>query len=471
MGVLVVDDRGRIISLNRRFISMWGIPAAVIKRRSDDEALGSVLNKLVDPRRFLARVKHLYRHRSRRSSDRILLKDGRVFGRESMPVFDAKRAYLGRVWYFLDVTERTRSAEMIAASENKYRGLFVGLRQAIFVIDPTSGRITDANPAAELLYGYTLEELRRLRFTDLSSEPRKARGAAKGMPARGKADIAPRFHKKKNGAMFPVDVTASVFQANAKNMVLGIVEDITGRLKAQEAVDLKHEAALTRRFIANISHELRTPTTAIMGFAETLINGALDRPRERGDFVRIIHRHAAHLNELIENLLDLACFDERKARPQPRKIDLGRFLSDHAATQASLIRKRGIRLRLDVSASVFILMDESQLRRVVANLMGNAVKYTPSGKHITVSMRAAKGRAVITVTDTGIGISRKDLPLIFNRFYRADTAVSRRIKGTGLGLSLVKEIVKAHGGSIKVESSEGLGSAFSVALPLMARQG
>lgn len=469
-GILVVNQRGRIVSFNQQFVSMWGIPDAVIKRKSDDEALAGVLGKLVDPQGFIARVRHLYRNRSERSSEEITLKDGRIFARHSAPIFSGSRNYYGRVWYFRDVTELKRAAAKLSASEEKYHKLFSSAAHAILLIDAKTRKVIDANMAARKLYGYTLQEFMRLDFHQLSAKREKTGGGMRQASPKSRAKISVRYHKRKNGVKFPVEITSGAFRAGGRKMIIEMVTDLSDRLRAQEVAELRQKIGFARDFIANASHELRSPTAVILAFSETLLGGASKRSQRRDKFVQTIHRHAVHLHRLLDDLLDMARLDSGKSQAHPKRIPLTRYLGDFLRQQAPGIRRKGIRIRIDLRKSVFISMDETQLRRVISNLLDNAVKYTSPRGLITVSLRASLGRAVIAFTDSGIGISKKDLPLIFNRFHRADTAFSHKIKGTGLGLSLVKEIVTAQGGSIWAESSEGRGSTFYVALPFQMHE-
>jgi two-component system phosphate regulon sensor histidine kinase PhoR len=242
---------------------------------------------------------------------------------------------------------------------------------------------------------------------------------------------------------------------------------------ASGAVLVLHEISELRRlervrqdFVANVSHEFRTPLTAIQGFSETLLSGALEDPANRRRFVEIIRDHAARLARLTEDLLELSRIEagELKLEFQPVSV---RQLVDSCVETASL--KAGTKqLGLDVAVPEglpAVRGDANRLQEVLQNLLDNAVQYTPSGGKIEVAAANSNGQIVFTVTDTGIGIPQAEQSRIFERFYRVDAARSREAGGTGLGLSIARHIVEAHGGRIWVESTVGEGSRFHFSIP------
>lgn len=464
-GILVVDQHGRILSFNSKFLSMWRVSRADIEGKSTEEALATVIDQVADPRAFVARIRYIFRHRRESSRDELVLKDGRFFERHSAPIFGGD-VYYGRVWYFRDVTERKHQQVELAASVQKYQGIFSKTEQPIVIIDAKTRRVVDANRAALRLYGYSLREFMTRGLADMSAEPDMSRISFSRVVAGESIKVPLRYHKKKNGTKFPAEITSSAFDAGGRTMVIGMVTDLSDRLRAEEAVILRQKAAISQRFIANVSHELRTPTTIVLGYSETLL-------RSRGltgktlRYVRTIYQGALQLRQLIDHLLDLAQLESGKVLARPRKIDLRRFIEDLVKSRSADVHQKGLRLQTRLSSIPPVWMDENHLRRMLFNLLENAIKYTPAGGRIEISLSSSVERAVIAVKDTGIGISKRDLPFIFNRFHRAKTAVRHGIKGTGLGLALVKEIVTAQGGSLWVKSAEGKGSAFYIALPVL----
>jgi len=222
-----------------------------------------------------------------------------------------------------------------------------------------------------------------------------------------------------------------------------------------------------RDFVANVSHEFRTPLTAIQGFAETLLAGAMNDPQNRERFLGIIVEHSRRLARLTEDLLMLSKMDADRLELEKRRIPVGPFVESCIETSTPRARERDLTLLVNLAAHVpDIAGDRRRLTEVLQNLLDNAVQYTPAGGQIMVSAGPKNGEVIFTVSDTGIGIPQADQPRIFERFYRVDVARSREVGGTGLGLSIAKHLVEVHGGRIWVESEVGRGSQFHFSVPV-----
>jgi two-component system phosphate regulon sensor histidine kinase PhoR len=254
--------------------------------------------------------------------------------------------------------------------------------------------------------------------------------------------------------------------------VKALEEGATG--KPSGAVVVLHDVTELRRlervrqdFVANVSHEFKTPLTAIQGFAETLLAGALDDPNNNRRFLEIIRDHATRLARLTDDLLKLARIEVGKLEVEFSPLGLTELIEGCA--EVTLLKANRKQITLDIRTTPGLSPvrgDASLLREVLQNLLDNAIQYTPPGGRIQVSAAAGAREAVITVADTGIGIPLADQERIFERFYRVDAARSREAGGTGLGLSIAKHIVEAHGGRLWVESAVGHGSKFSFSIPL-----
>ncbi len=245
--------------------------------------------------------------------------------------------------------------------------------------------------------------------------------------------------------------------------------------KPSGAVVVLHDVTELRRlervrqdFVANVSHEFKTPLTAIQGFAETLLAGALEDPRNNRRFLEIIRDHAARLASLTNDLLKLARIEAGKLEVELVPVGLLELIERCAETTLLKSSRKQIAFEVDVPPGLpAVRGDAGLLREVLQNLLDNAVQYTPAGGRIKVSATAGVREASVTVEDTGIGIPLADQERIFERFYRVDEGRSRDVGGTGLGLSIAKHIVEAHGGRLWVESEVGHGSKFSFSLSLV----
>lgn len=240
-----------------------------------------------------------------------------------------------------------------------------------------------------------------------------------------------------------------------------------------DVTDMQRLESVRRDFVANVSHELKTPVASIKGFVETLLDGALDDPANARRFLEIVGRQADRLASIIEDLLALSRIEQREGAGN-LPLEATRIADVFSAVIADCGPRADARsIRLDVACSEGIEADVNPplLEQAVINLVDNAIKYSDPGRTVWLTAEslpaATTGEVVIQVRDEGSGIEPEHLPRLFERFYRVDKARSRTLGGTGLGLAIVKHIVQAHGGTVAVESTPGVGSAFAIRLPRM----
>jgi len=239
--------------------------------------------------------------------------------------------------------------------------------------------------------------------------------------------------------------------------VVLVFNDIT-RLKKLESI--------RRDFVANVSHELKTPITAITGSVETLLRGTPDRPDDNRRFLEMIARHSNRLSNLVDDLLSLARLESEVERAE-MKLTRGRLVEE---LQASIqgCEEKGRRRRVDIACScdpnLEVNVNQLQLEQAITNLIDNAIRYSEEDSRVSVKAVATDEEIIISVEDSGIGIASEHLPRLFERFYRVDKARSHETGGTGLGLAIVKHIASAHGGRVSVDSSPGRGSVFRIHL-------
>jgi two-component system phosphate regulon sensor histidine kinase PhoR len=217
--------------------------------------------------------------------------------------------------------------------------------------------------------------------------------------------------------------------------------------------------------VANVSHELRTPLAAIRGYAETLLDGALEDLENNRRFVEIILAQATRLSNIAADLLSLSELESTAIIAAPQPVSIRAAIESALRTVESAARVQGVRLLCEKLDDLKVVGYELRLEQVFVNLLDNAVKFNRPNGEVQVEMRRDNGRVRILIGDTGIGIPSEDLPRIFERFYRADKARSRAMGGTGLGLSIVKHAVEQMGGTIQVHSRLGEGSEFTIELP------
>lgn len=240
----------------------------------------------------------------------------------------------------------------------------------------------------------------------------------------------------------------------------------------QEITEIRRLERMRSEFVANVSHELKTPVAAVKGFAETLLGGGVTDEKTARSFMQIIYDENERLNRLIGDILELSKIESKRVQLDCSPVHLIEFFDSVLGTISKVAEKKNITLSANVPEELFIEGDEDKLRQIFMNLLSNAINYTQEGGSVNVSVvnkQKTDGTEsiVFTVKDTGMGIPRKDLPRIFERFYRVDKARSRSSGGTGLGLSIVKHLVDLHHGVISVESELGIGSSFILELPLL----
>jgi two-component system, OmpR family, phosphate regulon sensor histidine kinase PhoR len=221
---------------------------------------------------------------------------------------------------------------------------------------------------------------------------------------------------------------------------------------------------LRRDFVANASHELKTPVAAVRVLAETLLTALPDDPEAGRRFAERIAREAERLDVLVRDLLDLSRVERGTLDVEP--VDLVGLAKEVVGGYGDLAEERRIRLHSELRPQVSMRGDRAQLGLLLSNLLDNALRYTPAKGTVCVRLDATESRAVIQVSDTGQGIPARELSRVFERFYRVDKARARQTGGTGLGLAIVRHVAEAHGGTVGVDSELGRGSTFTVSLPV-----
>lgn len=254
------------------------------------------------------------------------------------------------------------------------------------------------------------------------------------------------------------EVQAAPLSMGTRRGALAILHDIT---------DLERLERIRKDFVANVSHELRTPLTAIRGYAETLLDGALEDEENNRKFLEVIRAHAIRLNNISSDLLVLSDLESGRPTAEPEPVPVRAALDAAVRTLESEAHVRGVRLNVGDLGSSRVMGHRIRLEQAFVNLIDNAVKFNRTGGEVRIETALTEdGHVQITISDTGIGIPSEDLPRIFERFYRVDKARSREVGGTGLGLSIVKHVIERMNGTITVESQLGKGSRFTVLLPL-----
>jgi len=345
----------------------------------------------------------------------------------------------------------------LESESGRMQAILDSMIEGVIAVD-TDMRILAANPAAEKIFGAALSHAKERLFLEVIQNTDIAELITEAQ--RNKTNVSRELN-----LLFPsqriLQVNASLIsQADRAGGCLLVIHDITEMRKLE---------LVRRDFVANVSHELKTPLTSIKGFIETLLEGALDDKENSRHFLEIIQGHAERLNSLINDLLDLASIESKQVALKKEVFALDKLVEEVVRGFKSHLRKKGIEVHNKVLLQATVIADRDKIEQVLTNLIDNAIKFNRDKGSVEISSEELGQDIKITVEDTGVGIPPSDIPRIFERFYRVDKARSREMGGTGLGLSIVKHIVELHGGSVGVESIEGLGSKFWFTIPMEAR--
>ncbi|MEI5672666.1 MULTISPECIES: sensor histidine kinase [unclassified Nocardioides] len=378
------------------------------------------------------------------------------------------------------------TARDAAAERDRMRNVVDGTQGVAIIGTDDLGRITLFNPGAERLLGYSREEVLGLPTRMFHSEESIARKAdelgvdpdhasvARAIMDRDLVATAMGFLRK-DGEERSHAMTLSQI-ADERGHVIGYVstsEDVTERLHTQNALEeavqrLREVDAVKDAFVSSVSHELRTPITSILGYLEMLEDGSYGdlSPLQR-DAVRRVSSNSDRLLGLIDDLLTLSRVQDSGLSGE-RAFDLRSVVEAGYAVVLPVLKSRRLQMGLDLPEEpVPFLGDRDLMERVVVNLVGNAVKFTPDGGRVAVGLAVLGDFAQLDVADTGIGIPVSEQPKLFTRFFRSELAQKNAIQGSGLGLSIVRGIVEKHGGSVAVTSEAGEGTTFHVRLPVV----
>ena len=352
-----------------------------------------------------------------------------------------------------------RTAEVVRQQE-RLKAIVEGAGEAI-IFTGVSGRIEFTNPAWERLTGHAFDAIKGKRANVLLGQNREVYRGILATIIAGSVWEGELHARRPDGSEYDVAVTAAPVHDAAGRLVnvVGILRDVSA---------LKEVERMRGKFVTNISHELRTPITSLKLFYSLLRAGPNER---RDEYLDTMSGELSRLERLIEDLLDISRLDQGVLSMRPQALDLNQVVFEVQRAHLLRAEERGLKLETDLYDGLPpIHGDRERLMQVLVNLLTNAINYTNPGDQIGVRTWLASENetpiAALTVWDSGIGIAPEDLPFIFNRFFRAETAKVEGVPGTGLGLSIVKEIVEMHGGRITVESAPSQGTTFTIYLPI-----
>ncbi len=360
-----------------------------------------------------------------------------------------------------EIVERKQAEDELRRSEERFKIMFDYAPDS-YVLTDQEGVLIDGNRASEELLGFTKDDALGKNLIDLGVIPedqieKTMENLLKTIEGQSTGPDEVELINK-NGEKVIIETRTFPVTIDGKDMMLATGRDITKQKQVENAKN---------NLLSNISHELRTPLTSIEGYTKFMLSGKLGEvPEKHKKCLDVIDEESGRLKILIDNFLDLMTIDAEGLRMKLRQIAVPDVIESLVSTLNLELEMKGISFSTDIRPDTgFIWGDENRLHQLFSNLLSNAIKFTPQGGSIEVRSREEDSGIIIEVEDTGVGISAKELPYVFSRFYQVDGSPSRKYGGVGLGLAICNEIVEAHGGHMEVESEPGKGSIFRVELP------
>jgi PAS domain S-box-containing protein len=369
--------------------------------------------------------------------------------------------------------ERKQAEAVLRASEARYRTLVDTSPNGITLTD-LEGKLMLCNQQTALLHGYdSPEAMLGINVYELVAPDDRQLAALNTQKTlkEGRVINIEYTLLRKDGSHFPAEISSALLRdgGDAPTGFVGITRDITQRMQVIEA-----ERRLTKsreQFIASVSHELRTPLFSLMGYLDLLRNGKVDDYDVQKEFLTRASKDANRLLDMVNELVDFSLLESERLALNWEKVDLSVVILEILHSFREQADARSISLKwVQMDPSLIAEADPSRMRRVLENIIENAVKFSEKGGEILITGESMNGNVTINVIDRGCGISEEDCSRIFEKYYQVSSTHSENVYGLGLGLYIAKQIIEAHGGSISVKSQLGAGSTFTVTIPVMKRK-
>lgn len=476
-GILVEDESHHIVFVNQLYCDQFklGVSAESLIGTDCSQASHQVKHLLKNPDEFVKGVRKLLADRQVTMGDVLFMTNGSILQRDYIPIITEGKN-MGHLWKYRDVTTEKLAAENLKRSEEKYRGIIENMELGLLEVD-TEGNIVKANKSFCEMTNYTeveivgqnaIEVLLPPEFYPVIKQQDKER-------LEGKAGIYEMQLFKKDGSRIWVMVSGAPIYDQWGEVVgtIGIHYDITrqrqlqqllfeARLQAEEAQEAEKD------FLANMSHEIRTPLNAVIGMAHLLHDTTLTA--QQNEFLHALKSAADILQSLISDVLDIAKIKSGKMEVNPREFNVLELVKGILNIFENKIAGKPVKVYSDIDPDLKTLLvgDDLMLKQILLNLLGNAEKFTQEG-YIGITLYVIhknKDRWTLRfeVSDTGFGIPKDKIDLIFQSFRQMDNDIKQKFGGTGLGLAIVKDLIELQNGSIWVNSEEGVGTIFSFEL-------
>ncbi len=369
-------------------------------------------------------------------------------------------------------------SDMALAEREFYRGLFNAATDMIIVIDTVKRTVVETNQATRDALGYDDTALRGLLCLSLFSTDDTEEVCAHITHPEENGTLLQATLRAQDGKQLPVEISIVHYTLHEQPLCVAICRDVAERraferdlIEAREAAERSNH--LKSIFLASMSHELRTPMNAILGFSELLCEELIDAPQHR--MAEIINTSGHRLLETLNSILDLSLIESDRMEVIPELVSINALTEEVCLLFKPLAKRKGLRIEcMAEETDLQLWTDPRLLRQTVNNLVSNAIKFTTQGYvHVLTRLEILEDRphVRIEVIDTGIGINQENLSLIFEEFRQVSEGYGRRFDGSGLGLAITQKFTELLGGSIRVESTPGKGSRFTILLPYLPAEG
>jgi two-component system sensor histidine kinase VicK len=367
---------------------------------------------------------------------------------------DDEIGHLAEMFNYLREKLKTTLSE-ISSEKSKLETILNYMADGLIAVDNT-GRIIHANPSAMKMLNLSYDKIQHQYYDDIIGKLNKKLTIAyikeNNLDWMGSGIIG------LNGSIFHASYAPFKDEKEKKAGIVMVLQDITERQKLDN---------MRKEFVANVSHELKTPLTSIKSYTETLLEGALEDRELLENFLKVINSEVDRMTRLVRDLLQLSSLDYKKTQWNKQECDLVKVIENLLLKVSMTAKSKHQRISFFTKEENMIgYMDCDKIEQVILNIFSNAIKYTPEKGEIKIILNREKNDGMIYIQDNGIGIPAEDVPRLFERFYRVDKARSRELGGTGLGLSIAKQIIEAHQGTITIQSQHGVGTEVIIKIPL-----
>ncbi len=475
-GVLVVTADDRVEFVNTEFCVLFGLNQAPEDLRGTNsvEIMSHILAAHADPETTMARIRQIIAAEQPVLREQVILRDGHIILRDFIPIMVEGRKF-GRLWQLIDVTAEKETEVQLRESESLKSAILQSSLDAVITIDADSV-ILEFNRAAEQIFGHAVADVIGRKIQDVLI-PYDLRDAhIEGMRTYLRTGHGPVLNNRielralrADGTEFPAEVAITATQLEHRAVFTAYLRDISARKRDEQEISAARDAAeaasrAKTEFLSTMSHEIRTPMNGILGMAGLMLDGELPAVQRR--FAETLRDAALDLLRIINDILDFSKLEAGHLEFETISFDVVQVVDSVVELMRVKSAEKGLELRGIIAPDVpqRLLGDPGRLRQVLINLVGNGLKFTDIGS-VTIEVTVLgiddrQTRLGFVVRDTGIGIPPELQDTLFRQFSQADSSISRRFGGTGLGLAISARLIALMGGTIRVESREGQGSAF-----------